>query len=232
MIDFKSYMEKHFQPLDIIGTTSYGPIAREIWRNTWAKGKLSAMFIWYKHRANLSTHTAITCLGRNGKKWIMEMDNTQKQKRYISTDLKNMIDPEEYKLVEHSLSGSFREVNIFSGVILSKSEKYYAENICSPHICWIGRFPQLTDPIIKNGNEWLFERFREGVSYDYLDILAQWKLTETWKILGSSNIYICSELVQRCFEHCGILAKQDAPMTPMNWQKLSNLITLTVKEQE
>jgi hypothetical protein len=37
MINLQQYIENDFIPLDILGTTSYGIVARAIWRNTWAK---------------------------------------------------------------------------------------------------------------------------------------------------------------------------------------------------
>ncbi len=218
MIDFERYMTTNFRPLDVIGTTSFGPIAREIWRNTWGKKSILSWFTGYAKRANYSTHTAITCVGKDGRPWLMEMDMTKKRKRYISRDLKNVLLPEEYLYVKHSCSDKFKEVNVFSGVIRSEPSKYFTDNIKSAHVCWIGRCQQLDRYQMDRGNEWLFEKHREGVPYDYLDIIALWDIAKKMKILGSSNIYVCSELVQRCYEHINILPKQIAPMTPMDWE--------------
>lgn len=219
MIDLKKYFEVDFKPLDVIGTTSFGVVPRQIWRNTWGRGKRLSLFYPYSKRASNSTHTAITCMGNDGRKWIMEMDNTIPRKRYISESLKKVILPEEYEFVQPSLKKGFKEVTIFSGVKLTYPHAYFTNNIRHAHACWIGRYEEMSDDMAKRGNEWLFDKYREGVPYDYFDILALWKWTKCLKVLGLSTIYICSELVQRCFEHLNIIQYSVAPVTPKQWQE-------------
>lgn len=219
MIDLCRYFEKDFASLDVIGTTSFGAIPKAIWRYTWGK---QFRFPWiksYMFRANQSTHTAITCVGRNGKKWIVEMDNTSPQNRYVSIELGQILLPEEYDQVKHSLSDKFQEVRIFSGVKLTNPEKYFSKNIRNPHACWIGRYPFFDEEQKICGNEWLFEKVRSGVKYDYMDIPGLMAMAKNKKgVIGSTDVYVCSELVQKCYEHIGILRKTPIPMTPQDWQ--------------
>lgn len=219
MINFKKYIDNHFKPLDVIGTTSFGVTARAIWMNTWGRKKVLSWFSPYWRRANCSTHTAITCLGKDGRKWLMEMDNTKSCKRFVSEDLKSVLLPEEFELIEHSLKSNYHEINVFSGIKLTKPEDYYTDNIYNPHVCWIGRYPYIDYDRIQKGNEWLFDKYREGVPYDYVDIIALWNIGKRIDILGSSNVYVCSELVQRCYEAVGLLTYSEIPMTPQEWQE-------------
>ena len=223
MIDFKHYMNNQAQALDLIGTTSYGFLARAIWRSTWNKGRL-AWFKPYHKRAHLSTHTAMVCIGKDGRKWIIEMDMTRWQPRYVSKDRKEIFGPED--LYDIAGRKDLDTIRVFSGVKLTKPEEYFTDKIRDPHVCWIGRFPGFNDYTLNKGNEWLFETYREGVPYDLADILGEWVVTKKLKISGSSNVYICSELAQRCFEHICVLQKTITTMDPRDWQEFPFVVTV------
>ena len=161
MVDFKRYLETCFRPLDVIGTTSYGPLARAIWRNTWARRRPFAFIFgcWYRGRAGLATHNAITCVNNCGKPCLMEMDTSQRQKRYVGKTIESVLLPEEYAKVEHSCSNLYDAVEVYSGVYLTSPEKYFATTIRDNHVCWIGRCPSLKDGLLQKGNNWLFDKY-------------------------------------------------------------------------
>ena len=218
MIDFEKYINSNFMPLDVIGTTNFSPIAKAIWRYTWgSKLPFLSWFTSYKKRSMLPTHTAITCVGKDGRPWLMEMDMTKCRVRYISEEMQNILTSEEYDLVKHSLGGMFVKKYVFSGITKSSPEKYYTKNIKQAHVCNIQRSMILDRIQMGKGNEWLFEKYREGVPYDFNDIIALSGLSKKIKILGSSNIFVCSELVQRCYESIGVLPRNGIPMTPKDW---------------
>ena len=154
------------------------------------------------------------------------MDNTHSQKRYVTTDLRDVLLPEEYKRVEHSLKNYFHEVNIFSGLKLTDPEEYYTNNIRAPHVCWIGRCDLIGKDKRNRGNEWLYDKYWKGVPYDYFDLIALWTLTKKLKIYGTDNIFICSELIQRLFEYLDLLEYSIFPITPQEWQESSIMKTI------
>jgi hypothetical protein len=228
MVNLQKYIENDFIPLDILGITSYGIVARAIWRNTWAKGNPLSIFYPYSKRLTLSTHTAVACIGSDGRKWLMEMDNSRCRLRYIARDGKNLLLPEEYDGVDPSQKKHFQKIRIFSGLKRTDPVEYVTDKSKSAHVCWIGRYSILDKESIRDGNEWLFDKYREGVPYDYYDLLALWKWTRKLRVFGNSSVYVCSELAQRCYEHINALEYSVTPMTPMDWQK-SALMTSVVK---
>ena len=221
MINFEKYIEEQFQPLDVIGTTNFSPIAREIWRNTWERGNPLALFKWYPKRKNLSTHTAVTFLGKDGQRWLLEMTNTKYVFRFVNIENGRMLLPQEWVALKDGEQSMYRKVKILSGLKLSKPEKYFADNERRAHVCCIRRYINIDQKSMAIGNEWLYKRYKEGVPYDYNDIIALWNFAEKLgiNILGSQDIYVCSELPQKLFEYLGILEHSYIPMTPMQWQK-------------
>jgi hypothetical protein len=210
MIDFQKYLVHRIRPLDIIGTTSFGVLPMVIHRNTWGGIGL------YKKRAMLSTHTAITAIGKDGRYWIIEMDATKKKDIYISADGKKIIGEEEYHN-NADMRGKWTKTHIISGVKLTDPREYITNNIRDPHVCWIGEAP-LTPKQIKDGNEYLFDIYHHGRRYDYADVAGLWKVLSALHITGSPEELICSELAQRVYEHIGYFKHRVKPMTPRQWQ--------------
>ena len=218
MIDFEKYITTHFQPLDIVGTTSFGPLARIIWRNTWARNDPFFWLKWYRLRSMLSTHIDVTCIGEDGKAGIMGMDRSAMQVRYLSLEREGeMWTEREFR--SRILSGPFRRVEVYSGIRRREPSIYFTTNVRHAHVCWIGRYPGLTIKQLRAGNEWLFETHRQGVPYDYWDILSMWQVLDRFDFKGSNRAFICSEYPQRCYEKLGILRYKRAPMTPKEWQQ-------------
>lgn len=218
MNTFERYINSAFRPLDIVGTTSYGIIPRAIWRMTWGRKRRIRWFLPYRFRAMHSTHIAVASIGRNGQPWLIEMDGGKFRTRYVSRELGQMVTPDEFSILEHSCKDLFEKVKIFSGVSLTEPQKYMTRRIRAAHVCWIGRMPSLAEKQLSSGNEWLYDKYRHGVPYDYADLIALWNISKSLQVIGSDNIYVCSELPQKCFEHIGVFRKSIIPMTPMDWQ--------------
>lgn len=219
LIDFRKYIEERFKPLTIIGTTSFGPVDRIIWHNTWAQNDPFWWFRWYRSRAMKATHIAVTAIGLDSRKWIFEMDMTKRIVRYVSDDGDIKL-PEEYEAMHYDMKLRYREVFIFSGLERHDPSKYYADNIYSAHVCWIGEYTRFDSGNLDDGNEWLFDKYRNGVPYNYADILLHWDFARKIgiNVMGSPEIYICSEMPQRLFEHLGVFQISNHVMTPMEWQ--------------
>jgi len=222
MINFEKYIDEKFQPLDVIGTTNLSFIAREIWRNTWERGNPLALFKWYPKRKNLSTHTAVTFLGLDGRKWLLEMTNTGSRVRFVNTENGRIILPQEYVALKDGEQSMYKKVKILSGLKMSQPDKYFADNENRAHVCCIKRYINIDKTDVGRGNEWLYKKYKFGVQYDYRDIVALWDFAEKLgiNVIGSKDIYVCSELPQKLFEFLGILQESFIPMTPMDWQRL------------
>lgn len=226
MKEIVQYFQQNFKPLDIIGTTSAGIVAKKIWTKTWGRGKPLVALYPYFRRKNQSTHSAITCLGKDGRRWLMEMDLTKKQKRYVSEDLIEILLPEEYEEIKQTSVKRYDVFYVLSGIKLTDPQKYLTDNLNKPHICWIGRYEGIKQEDLIVGNEWLFDKCRNGVPYDYADIIALWGIIKKVKFWGIPNLYICSELIQRCYETIGLINKSIIPMTPQQWQENKMLKTI------
>jgi hypothetical protein len=231
IVDLKEYVEKTFCPLDIFGTTDFHPVARIIWKETWYRGKWNWFLVPYKKRAHLSTHIAVAVLGKDGRKWIMEMDHTKLRDRYVSTDGSNCIlSQEEWVCFSEKDRKSFRKIQVTSGLILSPLEKYMTTNPKDAHVCWVGRSLGIRNGQMRNrANELMFEYYRMGVNYDYKDLFSFPSFLQKAKIHGSEDVLICSELPQRIFQHLGILNNIEKPMSPMDWQ-VDRKITYPIRE--
>ena len=230
IVDLKSYVEQEFQPLDILGTTSYSALARIIWSQTWRKGKWFNFFIPYHKRAHLSTHIAVTVLGKDGRKWIMEMDHTSLQDRYLNELEKTLIDETDWICLSPEDQALYRKVKINTGLMLRPFEKYITENIKNEHVCWIGRSLGIQDSAgMHAANELMFKYYRVGVEYDYKDLFSFPKFLHKFKLHGTEEAFICSELPQRVFQKLGIIRNVERVMSPMDWQ-IDRTITRTIKE--
>lgn len=218
-VDFPHYLINHFKPMDILGTTDYNPLARLIWKETWFKGKWWWWLVPYVKRMHLCTHIAVMVLGKDKYKWVMEMDVSKLRNRYIKDADGSILSPMEYIALSKGDRCGYRLLRVNSGLILSPIEKYMPVNKKDRHITWIGSPYGLgTDEKRFEANEKMFELYRKGVEYDYLDLLSFTSLTKKLKIGGTDDAFICSELPQRVFEQMGILPPAVAPMSPMQWQ--------------
>jgi len=230
IVDLKSYVEQEFQPLDILGTTSYSAIARIIWSQTWRKGKWFNFLIPYHKRAHLSTHIAVTVLGKDGRKWIMEMDYTSLQDRYINESECSIIDKIDWECLSPKDQALYKNVKINTGLMLRPFEKYITENVKNDHVCWIGRPRRIQkESVLYAANELMFIYYRAGVDYDYKDLFSFPKFLQKLKLHGTEDAFICSELPQRVFQQLGIIRDVERVMSPMDWQ-IDRTITRTIKE--
>lgn len=230
IVDLKGYVEKDFQPLDILGTTSYSALARIIWSQTWRKGKWFNWFIPYIQRAHLSTHIAVTVLGRDGRKWIMEMDGTSLQDRYLNELDNVLIDKLDWDCLSPEDQALYRKVKINTGLMLRPFEKYITENVKNDHVCWIGRSLGIQDEaVLHAANELMFMYYHAGVEYDYKDLFSFPKFLKKLKLHGTEEVFICSELPQRVFQQLGIIRNVSQAMSPMDWQ-INRTISRTIKE--
>lgn len=231
-VDLTNYMLNSFQPLDIFGTTDYNPLARIIWKETWYKGKWYWFLIPYVKRAHLCTHIAVSVIGKDKRKWLMEMDVTKMRTRYLKEVDGSIIAPEEWTLLDDGDKCAYKEIQVPSGLLLSEFNKYMPEKIRDRHITWIGRpYGLKTDALRMEANEKMFDLYRKGVEYDYMDLMSFTSLASKYQMHGSKDVFICSELPQRVFEHLGIMPASEQPMSPMQWQ-LNRNFTYNVRTAE
>jgi len=230
IVDLKDYLERAFCPMDILGTTSFSPLARIIWSQTWRKGKWFNWFLPYSQRVHLSTHIAVAVLGKDGRKWIMEMDETSLQDRYINELEGKLIDKLDWDCLSPEDQLLYKKVKINTGCMLRPFEKYMTENVKDDHVCWIGRSLGLHDEHIRHAaNELMFMYYHGGVEYDYKDLFSFPKFLKKLKLHGKEDVFICSELPQRVFQQLGIIKNVEQAMSPMDWQ-VNRTITYPVRE--
>lgn len=222
MIDLKKYFKNNARIGDIATTTSFGLLPRIIYKKTWGKRR---KLLPYRKRAHLGTHVAIVIKYR-GKWCFIEMDATSVQKRYYYTLTNEIFTPREYAQVKHAVERECIAFRIVSGCEITPWKEYATDNLRSPHICWIGRHPEV-GTVAEDMNEWYINKYRYGVKYDFCDLPTFMEWNKRIGIVGSKNEYICSELPEAAFQVMNIRTRDySKPWSPMDWQKDSKMVTI------